>query len=434
MKKGKMIELQEENEAGSGRAFLVGIQRPGEPADETLVMMDELIQLCQNIQLEVVETEIVKLRQPNPKLLIGKGKAEEISAFCLDHNIDVIVFDNDLSPYQQRNWETLTGIDVIDRSQVILDIFAERAETREAILQVRLASLRYGLPRLVRAWTHLGRQAGGAGSGHRGEGEQQIELDRRTIKDEINKVEKLIEEVGKHRETQRKHRLRQNVSTAAIVGYTNSGKSSLLNRLTDARALQADKLFATLDPLTKPVVLRDNNTLLLTDTVGFVSRLPHLLVESFRATLEEAVVADFLIQIIDAASPYLEKQVEVTSEVLAEIGADEKDVLMVFNKVDLLKDREFGYLDILKKKYQDAQFISAKTGEGIDGLLDVLSEYARRTLRLVTLRIPQSDAGAVSVLHQKCVVLSKEYEGNDILIEARVSPAVLNSLAEYVQV
>lgn len=430
MKKGKMIEWRAETEVRKQLAFLVVVQKPGESKEFAELMMDELTELVESINLEAVGGRIVRLRKPNARLFIGKGNAEEICAACADFGAEVIVFDDELSPYQQRNWEMLSNLGVIDRSQVIIDIFAKRAVTQEAKLQVRLAELRYGLPRLARAWTHLGRQAGGAGSGYRGGGEQQIELDRRMIREEIRKVEKGLKDVRRHRATQRKNRARKSVTTASIVGYTNAGKSSLLNRLTGAGVAEADRLFATLDPSTKPVALPENQTLLLTDTVGFVSKLPHLLVEAFKATLEEAVISDFLIHVVDVTSPYRDKQIEVTEEVLEEVGADLKDVLMVFNKVDLIDD-DFE-IDVLRMKYERVYFISAKTGEGTEELLQAMSRYINRTLKAVRLRVPQNEGRVISLLHDNGVIVSKEYAGNDILLEAKVPTAVYEQIEGYV--
>ncbi|OVE75627.1 GTPase HflX [bacterium E08(2017)] len=424
-----MIEWVDDENVELKPAYLVVVQQPYDDASEAEAMLDELEQLSESIDLEVLGGEIVKLRKPNARLFVGKGKAEEIANTCRSLGVEVIIFDDELSPYQQRNWETLTGMSVIDRSQVIIDIFAHRAETVEARLQVKLASLKYSLPRLARAWTHLSRQAGGAGSGVRGVGEQQIELDRRMIKEEIRKVEKGLKDVRRNRETQRKQRGRQSVSTAAIVGYTNSGKSSLLNHFTKAGVLEADKLFATLDPSTKPVLLPDNHTLLLTDTVGFVSKLPHLLVEAFKATLEEAVVADFLVHIVDASSPHMDEHIRVTREVLEEIGAEMQDIMLVFNKVDLVEDRFF--LDLIERKHPDAHFISARTGEGTEELLELMSKYIHRTMRPVKLRVPQHDGKVMSLLHNTSVIIDKEYDGNDIVIKAKVSPAVLKNVIQY---
>lgn len=429
MKKNKMMGVDDEDLTRRQRAYLVVVQQSEGSADKANVMLDELDQLAENVNLEVLGTHVVKLRKPNARLFIGKGKAEEISGICQDLGVEVIIFDDQLSPVQQRNWETLTGVTVIDRAQVIIDIFADRAVTLEAKLQVRLASLRYSLPRLVGAWTHLSRQAGGAG-GVRGVGEQQIELDRRKIKEEIRRIEKGLEDVRKARDTQRKQRQRKQASTAAIVGYTNSGKSSLLNCLTKAGVLEADKLFATLDPTTRPVLLPDNQMLLLTDTVGFVRKLPHLLIDAFKATLEEAVVADFLIHIIDSTSPHLDEHMQVTDEVLKEIGADTHDMLRVFNKIDLLGDSFVQ--DMIRKKYPDAHFISTKTGEGVEELRQLISRYLQSKLRVVKLKIPQNEGRIMSLLHESSLVLEKEYEDNSVICKVKVSSAVLKSVQQFV--
>lgn len=431
MKNGKMVELTGEDGRQTVSACLVGIERHGVSAEQVEILLDELKQLCQSVDLDVDLVVPVKLREPHARFLLGTGKAEEIKDMCKESGVEVIVFDDELSPDQQRNWEKFTGLSVIDRSQVILDIFARRAKTVEAQLQVKMASLNYSLPRLVHARTYLSRQGGGMGSGYRGIGEQQIELDRRTISREISKVDKLLEEVQQHRDTQRKQRQRNAIATAAVVGYTNAGKSSLLNCLTDAGLLEEDKLFATLDPATKSLVLPDKQTLLLTDTVGFVSKLPHMLIDAFKATLEEAVIANFLVHIVDVTSLQRDDHIEVTTKVLEEIGAGDKDSLLVFNKIDLLTDRTD--LDEIKQKYPDAHFISTKTCEGIDGLLLLLIKHIKKLLKMVKLRIPQSDAGVVSLLHKNSIIHSTEYEGNYILIEAGVSTALYNTLEKYVE-
>src|SRR5580658_1029890 len=288
------------------RAFLIGVQTPEMPEGEGEELLAELTELVENLGLSVVRTVFVKLRAPSPALFLGKGKSEELAALAKEDGAEVIVFDSALSPAQQRNWEELAGMAVIDRQEVILEVFADRAHTREAILQVALARQEYSLPRLKRAWTHLSRQRGG-GTGARGQGETQLEEDRRIVRDRIAHLRVQLVEVVRQRGVQRARRLRVPLPTAAIVGYTNAGKSSLLNRLTGASVFVEDKLFATLDPTTRQLQLANNQKLLVTDTVGFIRRLPHGLVEAFKATLEEVLVADFLIHVIDITSPHFEK-------------------------------------------------------------------------------------------------------------------------------
>ena len=316
----------------------MGSRRRTCPPGEGEELLAELTELVENLGLSVVRATLVKLRSPSPALFLGKGKAEELVAAAKADGAEVIVFDSALSPAQQRNWEEIAGIAVIDRQEVILEVFADRAHTREAVLQVALARMEYSLPRLTRAWTHLSRQRGRGAMG--GEGETQLEQDRRVVRDRIAHLKEELAAVVRHRGVQRTRRVRVPLPTASIVGYTNAGKSSLLNRLTGSHVLVEDKLFATLDPTTRQLVLPGNQKLLLTDTVGFIRRLPHGLVEAFKATLEEVLVADFLIHVVDITSPHFEKHRATTLSVLAELGAGNKPALNVFNKVDLADEGE----------------------------------------------------------------------------------------------
>ena len=363
---------------------------------------------------------------------------EEIVEHAKDFDCDCIIFDNELSPSQQRNWEKETDILVIDRQEVILDIFSMRAQTKEARLQVELARMEYSLPRLARMWGHLDRQGGGSGGGKggaaaaRGEGEKQIEVDRRLARKGIDKVKEELALVRKQRDTQRKERTRVPIPHAAIVGYTNAGKSSLLNRLSESNVLAEDKLFATLDTTTRRITLPDAQPLLLTDTVGFVRRLPHGLVESFKATLEEAIIADFLIHVIDASQLGALVQYQTTVEVLKELGADTKRIMLVVNKIDLVEDPE-RHAE-LESQFEGATFISVKTGDGIELLLNRMSEMLLDRVTRVALRIPQSRADVAAMLHRDGMVISEEYEGNEILISATISKALKQRLQEFVEV
>src|ERR1700712_3302831 len=308
------------------RAFLIGVQTHSMAAGEADELLAELKELVENLRISVVRSTLVNLRQPTPALLLGSGKAKELSDQAKEDGADVIVFDEHLSPAQQRNWEELSGLPVIDR-----EVFADRAHTREAVLQVALARMEYSLPRLTRAWTHLSRQRGKGSMG--GEGETQLEQDRRIVNDRIVHLRDELASVVQQRDVQRRRRLRVPVPTSAIVGYTNAGKSSLLNRLTGAHVLAEDKLFATLDPTTRQLLLPNHQKLLITDTVGFIRRLPHGLVEAFKATLEEVVVADFLIHVLDVTNPNFEQHHETTLKVLEELGAGDQTIITVFNKV-----------------------------------------------------------------------------------------------------
>ena len=328
-----MFEIKEKPKMVE-RAVLVGTYiRPEEEATAAS-LLDELAELVKTLGIPIVGRQLVHHREPHARYLMGSGKAAEVSDGAKALEADVLIFDNELTPSQQRNWEKLSGVLVIDRQEVILDIFAGRAQTREARLQVDLARMEYSLPRLVRAWSHLGKQGGGIGS--KGEGESQLEQDKRKIRGQIDRLKRDLAEVKLRRATQRKDRKRAPVPNAAIVGYTNAGKSSLLRALTGAEVLVEDKLFATLDTTTRKIALPNNQPLLLTDTVGFVRKLPHGLVEAFNATLEEAVLADFLIHVLDVSQPEVMAYYETTRRVLEDLGADSRRTLVVFNKIDRL--------------------------------------------------------------------------------------------------
>ncbi|MFA7231970.1 MAG: GTPase HflX, partial [Victivallaceae bacterium] len=304
-----MINTEKDNRKLVERAILVGVHDTQTTPSEAREHLEELEELVTNLNIGIIDRLLVNLKTPQSQYYVGSGKAQEIFDLIEELNADCLIFDGELSPSQQRNWERFTKICVIDRQEVILDIFAERASTRESVLQVELARMQYYVPRLTRAWTHLSRQKGG-NKGTRGEGEKQIEADRRLVKDRIKFLQLELQEVRKQRDTQRKNRDRNEIPHAAIVGYTNAGKSSLLNKLSGANVLVEDKLFATLDPTTRKILLPSKQPLLLTDTVGFVRKLPHNLVEAFKSTLEEAVLADFLILVLDISSPYVEEHWE----------------------------------------------------------------------------------------------------------------------------
>ena len=320
-------------EGGKAPAFLIGIQDADCSHASAMEYLDELRELVNTLEIPVAGERIVSVKQVNPKFYVGSGKIQELKAEAQSLGASILIFDCELGPSQQRNIEKECSMKVFDRQEVILDIFAERARTREAVLQVELARNRYYLPRLTGAWSHLSRQRGGA-LGTRGEGEKQIDYDRRMVKRRISALEEELKLVRKQRSTQRKGRLRNPICNCAIIGYTNAGKSSLLNALTGAEVLAENKLFATLDPTTRRLVLPDKQELLLTDTVGFVRKLPHTLVEAFKSTLEEAVIADFLLLVLDISSPHVESHWETTLSVLSELDAADKRMLVVFNKCD----------------------------------------------------------------------------------------------------
>ena len=406
--------------AVADRAFLVGIYQHKEEEHEAASLLDELAELVATLGVSITGQHLSRCSKFNSSTLIGSGKLGEIAAAARGSDAQVVVFDNELSPAQQRNLEKVfTPLAVVDRQEVILDIFARRARTREAMLQVQLARLEYNLPRLKRAWTHLGRQ-GGAGGWARGEGEQQIEIDRRIIQHEIDAAKAELAEVRKQRATRRKTRQRIPIPNAAIVGYTNAGKSSLLNKLTGAGVLAEDKLFATLDTTTRRVRLPNGHPLLLTDTVGFVRKLPHKLVESFKATLEEAVLSDFLIHVVDASHPEAEQFYETTLEVLKELGAEDKRIITVFNKIDLVADRPY-VLAPLRLNHRDAVFVSVRTGEGLETLVERMAMQFANSMRPMHLLVPHQHAEVIAQLHAAGKVHEAKYEYDGIHVDALVS-------------
>ena len=395
------------------RAFLVGVQTahlsPGEGAE----LLAELRELVENLHLVIAGSVLVNLRSPSSTFLLGSGKVGEMIEQAKAAGADVIVIDETLSPAQQRNWETESCLAVIDRQEVILEVFADRAHTREAMLQVELARQEYFLPRLKRAWTHLSRQRGRGSLG--GEGETQLEQDRRTVRDRIAHLRTLLIDVRQQRGVQRQRRLRVPVPTCAIVGYTNAGKSCLLNRLTGAHVLVENKLFATLDPTTRQLALPNNQKLLITDTVGFIRRLPHDLVEAFKATLEEVIVADFLIHVLDVTNPNVARHHATTLGVLAELGADRKKIIDVFNKTDIAAPAAIETARILAP---GALFVSAKTGAGLDKLLEHCAASIARESAAIELLVPPDRYDIIARLHEVGQVHAQDLRDDGVHLHA----------------
>jgi GTP-binding protein HflX len=429
-----MFEVREKPQLVE-RALLVGVYLDKAKETEASSLLQELQELVETLGIGIVDSSLIRVRENFPSHLVGKGKMAEIIEKSKELNCDCIIFDNELSPNQQRNWENESDILVIDRQEVILDIFSLRARTREARLQVQLAKMQYTLPRMARMWGHLDRQGGGSGGGKggggaaRGEGEKQIEVDRRLARKKIDRVKAELEKVRQQRKTQRKERNRADLPHAAIVGYTNAGKSSLLNGLTESTVLAEDKLFATLDTTTRKLDLEDGQTILLTDTVGFVRRLPHGLVESFKATLEEAILADFLIHVIDGSSDNVQDHFKTTLEVLKELGADEKKIIPAINKIDIISDER---LEELKNIFPEAILISVKNRVGIDDLLSKINEMLLSNIVRNSLKIPQSRQDLVALLHREGKILSQDYHDNDIIINAIYSKRFLAKFEEFV--
>lgn len=411
--------------------MLIGITLPEDQASDTRSLLDELRELVTTLGIGIQHERMVAIRKAQAKFLVGSGKADELVEEAKARNCDVIVFDNELSPAQQRNWEQAAEdkILVIDRQEVILDIFGKRAQTKEAVLQVELARLEYNLPRLKSAWTHLGRQRGG-GAMQRDAGETQLELDQRMVRTQISRVKRELGSVIQQRETQRKRRMTVPVPTCAIVGYTNAGKSSLLNKLTHSTILAEDKLFATLDPTSRRCPLPSGQPLVITDTVGFVRNLPHRLVDAFKATLEEAIVSNFLIHVLDVNSPEVDVHAETTLKVLNELGAKDKTVITVFNKVDLLWDESTR--EDLAMQYPDALFISAHTGEGLDQLHERMEAIIEADFEQLRLLIPHERYDLVARLHREGGVRKEEARDEGFYLVGSVPDRLMSVLKPFV--
>lgn len=421
------------------RALLVGLGMPGDSRRERTALLAELEDLVSNLGIGIVGTMLEFTREIQAKYLCGIGKAEEIRAKVEELNADCLIFDNLLSPSQQREWEKLANVTVIDREEVILDIFAKRARTREAVMQVDLARMQYALPRMTGMWKHLDRQRGGSGGGKgggaaaRGEGEKQIEVDRRLARERIEAIRDELELVRRQRGTQRKERTRQGIPTAAIVGYTNAGKSSLLNLITGAGVLAQNILFATLDTTSRKIELPDGQPLVMTDTVGFIRNLPHRLVEAFKSTLEEAVLADFLIQVVDASDEDALRHYETTCEVLSSLGAEDKPMVVVWNKCDLIPEdvREVTLQALSAKLDCPSLCMSVLENKGVDELLAACVEMLSHRVERQTYRIPLAESRIIAIMHRDGKVLNTEYEGNDAIVEAILPKEFAARIAHY---
>lgn len=409
------------------RAFLVGVQTDTISKGEAESLLKELGGLATSLGLEIAGNMPVKVRERTAALFLGTGKADEVVAAARAENADSIVFDHPLTPVQQRNWEKLADLKVYDRSELIIKIFASRALTKEAALQVELAQLQFSLPRLAHSYEALSRQRGGR-YGTKGSGEQKIELDRRAIEKRIHDIEEELKVVRKSREVQRKRRERLDVPRAAVVGYTNAGKSSLLNALTRASVLVEDKLFATLDPTTRRLGLSKGGSLLLTDTVGFVRNLPHGLVEAFKATLEEAAAADLLVHVVDASDPEAELHMKTTDKVLAEIGAGEVPRILAVNKVDLLDP---AMREALSTRFPCARIVSVKTGEGIPELLSAIEEGLTANADVLRVRIPDADYGLVALLRREAQIIDEERDDEGTTLSCRVPDRLVSKFDKY---
>ena len=409
------------------RIILVAVTLSDRTDDETQESLDELAQLIDTAGADEVARITQRRDSPDSAYYIGKGKAEELKELCLALDSDTVVFDNELSPGQQFNLEKLLGRTALDRTAVILDIFAQNAHTLEGKAQVELALLRYRLPRIRRgAKAGLSQQAGGIGT--RGPGETKLEVDRRRIGERISRLDRELDNLQKTRQEQRKSRERSGLGSVAIVGYTNAGKSSLLNRLTSAGVLVENRLFATLDPTTRRLALPGGEPVLLSDTVGFVRRLPHGLIEAFKSTLEVAVNSDLLVHVVDASAVDPNGQIAAVREVLAEIGADKVPELLVINKSDLDPDEA----KRLVYEHQGSVSFSAMTGEGLNDLLLAIGDRMRALTTVIELLIPYDRGDIVATVHREGEVVSTANEDNGMRVRARLADASAGRLSEFV--
>ncbi len=424
-----MENLEEKREIRD-RAVLVGLNSPRldrrENADEE--SMDELSALVETAGGETVGVVLQNLASPNPRSFIGEGKVAEVRELVRAQEATMVIFDNDLSPSQMRVLTEEMGVQVLDRSGLILDIFAQRAKTREGRLQVELAQYQYLLPRLIGMWTHLERQAGTSGKGpigSKGPGETQLETDRRHIHRKIDKLKEELAEVRRVRGTQRQRRMKNEVPVVAIVGYTNAGKSTLLNALTDAGIPANNRLFDTLDTTTRLLTVSDTMQVVISDTVGFIRKLPHQLVDAFKATLEELEYADLLLHVIDASNPDYLLQTQIVEELIAELGAQQKPCLRVYNKSDLVYGGDL-------PRGEEVVHISAKTGEGLEELLRAIDRTLDKGTRRVTLHIPYDKGALLDTLYREAKVESVEYS-ETIDVVAVCVPRMLGQAKAYIE-
>ena len=409
------------------RIILVAVTMSDRTDDETQESLDELSQLIDTAGADEVARVTQRRDSPDSTYYIGKGKAEELKELCLALDSDTVVFDNELSPAQQFNLEKLLGRTALDRTAVILDIFAQNAHTLEGKAQVELALLRYRLPRIRRgAKAGLSQQAGGIGA--RGPGETKLEVDRRRIGERISRLDRELDNLQKTRQEQRKGRERSGLGSVAIVGYTNAGKSSLLNRLTSAGVLVENRLFATLDPTTRRLALPGGEPVLLSDTVGFVRRLPHGLIEAFKSTLEVAVNSDLLVHVVDASAVDPNGQIAAVREVLTEIGAENVPELLVINKSDLDPDEATR----LVYEHRGAVAFSAMTGDGMNELLLAIGDRMRALTTVIELLIPYDRGDIVATVHREGEVVSTANEDNAMRVRARLADASAGRLSEFV--
>jgi GTPase len=411
------------------RAFLVGVQLPGMPTEVEERSLDELALLTDTAGADPVDRELVKRDRLDAATFIGSGKAKELASLSTALDIDVVIFDQALTPAQQRNLQGIFHCDVVDREALILDIFAQHATSKVGAIQVELALLKYNLPRLRGKGIELAQQRAGVGTTMRGPGETKLETDRRRVLQRISKLERQLKESSGHRETQRKQRKRTQIPQVAIVGYTNAGKSTLLNTLTDAETLVQDQLFATLDSTVRRLELPESRPIVIADTVGFVRRLPHHLVEAFQSTLAEAKQSDLLVHVVDGTDEDPAGQIEAVEEVLEEIDASQVPQLLVINKIDALDQKARSRLSNL---WPDAVLISARTGEGLGELQAALGDALSRDLVTLSLSVPYDRGDVVAAAHRIGEVIEEKHDAEGTIIDVRVPTRSLGQFNDFV--
>ncbi|NGX56610.1 MAG: GTPase HflX [Candidatus Anoxychlamydiales bacterium] len=412
-------------------ALLIGAFEFPKDKGTCIENLEELNSLSDTFGLDTIDKISVHLRKIESSTYLGSGKVQEIADIVNEKDIVVVIFDMDIAPHQQRNLEKKIKVAVIDRTELILSVFAIHAKTKEANMQIKLAQFKYEYPRLKRMWTHLSRQRTGGASGGflKGEGEKQIEIDRRILKTKISKISSDIKDIKKQRELNRKQREKAKIPTFAIVGYTNAGKSTLMNALTNANVLVEDKLFATLDTTTRRYILSNQQQILLIDTVGFIRKLPHLLIASFRSTLEEITFADILIHLVDVSSKAAMEHTKQSYQILKELNAENIPIITVLNKVDKLENKSI--ITYFKLNYPNVIAISALEKKGLDELEEKIEETIASIRKIVKLKIPQSYYKLVAALIKDSRVISTDYDANDIILEIEIPKMIYSKVSQF---